>query len=74
MNIESYQAKFLYNSSKNDYKVPSNHMNVETVTPAEGDISYDAGKITVKFSNFIDPTTVNGNIVFSKADGTDSGY
>lgn len=59
----------LYNLTKNNFKVPSNDMIVESVTPAEGEISCDAGKITIKFSNFIEPSTVNGNIVFSKENG-----
>lgn len=59
----------LYNSTKNNYRVPANDMTVETVTPAAGNISTEAGKITIKFSNFIEPSTLSGNIVFTKENG-----
>ena len=38
-------------------------MNLENVTPASGTVSDDVGKITLKFSNFIDASTVEGNVV-----------
>lgn len=59
----------LYTSTKDNFSVLADNMVVEAVTPAEGEISCDAGIITVKFSNVIDPSTLNDGIVFSKEDG-----
>lgn len=69
--LSDERIKEIYESSKNDYRVAVDHMNLENVTPASGTVSDDVGKITLKFSNFIDASTVEGNVVFSKEDGSE---
>ena len=67
LSAERIQA--LYSSTMNDFRIAADDMVVESVTPAEGDIACDAGLITLKFSNFIESSTLDAGIVFSKEDG-----
>jgi len=60
----------IYEETKNNFRASVGHMKVESVTPDEGKISTDSGIITLKFSNYIDDATVNGNVIFTKENGS----
>ena len=58
-----------YNSSSSNFVQLADTLSVESVSLAEGDIPMNAGTLTVDFNNYLNKSTVDGNIYFVKANG-----